>query len=241
MGTTNPNMMRRYNLLATFPDRRAAEEAVGALTRRGVAEAAISVGSREADREVAEAEMRDELEGLVAGPGVIASRSMTRGSLAGGIIGAVVGAVIGFLVGAAVFGSQSGPSRNIGMAAAVVAFAAGLATAGAVMGGFFKPRYRADPGDVAAGDTGPAGSPGEPGKPEQSEGQVVVGVHVDDEQVISESETVLSAANPLRLDLVGPQHRGDRPRRTAGAAWQRKGAGAGGPGGGDRLRVLFAC
>jgi hypothetical protein len=31
---------------------------------------------------------------------------------------------------------------------------------------------------------------------------VVVGVHVDDERVISESESVLSAANPLRLDLV---------------------------------------
>lgn len=202
MATTNPSMMRRYNLLATFPDRRAAEEAVGALKRRGMAETAISVASRVGDREVAEAEMRDELEGLVAGPGVIASKTMTRGSLAGAIIGAVVGAVIGFLVGAAVFGSQSGASRTVGIVAAVVAFAAGLATAGAVMGGFFKPRYGSDAGDVAAGDTGPAGSPGEPGKPEQSEGQVVVGVHVDDERVISESERVLSAANPLRLDLV---------------------------------------
>ena len=202
MATTDPNMMRRYNLLATFPDRRAAEEAVGALKRRGLAEAAISVGSREADREVAEAEMRDELEGLVAGPGVIASKTMSRGSLAGAIIGVVVGAVLGFLVGAAVFGSQSGPSRTIGLVAAVVAFAAGLSTAGAVMGGFFKPRYGPDAGDVAAGDTGPSGSPGEPGKPEQSRGQVVVGVHVDDERMISESESVLSAANPLRLDLV---------------------------------------
>ncbi len=70
------------------------------------------------------------------------------------------------------------------------------------MGGFVKPRYKTDTGDVAAGDTGPAGSPGELGKPEQSEGHVVVGVHVDDERVISESESVLSAANPLRLDLV---------------------------------------
>jgi hypothetical protein len=202
MATTNPNMMRRYNLLATFPDRSAAEEAVRALKRRGLAEGAISVASRVGDRDVAEAEMRDELEGLAAGPGVIASKTMTRGSLAGAIIGAVVGAVIGFLVGAAVFGSQSGPSRTIGVVAAVVALGAGLATAGAVMGGFVKPRYRPDAGDVAAGHTGPSGSPGEPGKSEQSEGQVVVGVHLDDERVISESESVLSAANPLRLDLV---------------------------------------
>jgi hypothetical protein len=202
MATTNPNIMRRYNLLATFPDRRAAEEAVGALKHRGLQESAISVGSRDDDRDVANAEMRDELEGLVAGPGVIASKTMSRGSLVGGIIGAVVGAVIGFLVGAAIFGSQSGSSRTIGIAAAVVAFAAGLATAGGVMGGFFKPRYKSDSGDIAPGDTGPAGAPGEPGKPEQSGGQVVVGVHADDERLISESETVLSAANPLRLDLV---------------------------------------
>jgi hypothetical protein len=118
-----------------------------------------------------------------------------RVSLAGAIIGVVVGAVLGFLVGAAVFGSLSGPSRTIGIVAAVVAFAAGLSTAGAVMGGFFKPRYGSDAGDVAAGDTGPSGSPGEPGKPEQSRGQVVVGVHVDDERVISESQSVQSAAN----------------------------------------------
>jgi len=138
MATTNPNMMRRYNLLATFSDRRAAEEAVGALKRRRAGGGSHLGGVQRGRREVAEAEMRDELEGLVAGPGVIASKTMTRGSLAGGIIGVVVGAVLGFLVGAAVFGSQSGPSRTIGIVAAVVAFAAGLSTAGAVMGGFFK-------------------------------------------------------------------------------------------------------
>jgi hypothetical protein len=203
MATADPNMMRRYNLLATFPDRRAAEEAVGALRRRGLGESAISVGPRDDDREVAKAEMRDELEGLVAGPGVIASKTMSRGSLAGSVIGAVVGAVVGFLVGAAIFGSQSGTSRTVGIAAAVVAFAAGLATAGGVMGGFFKPRYKSDSGDVAPGDTGPVGGPGEPGKPEQTGDQVVVGVHADDERLIVESEGVLSAADPLRLDLVG--------------------------------------
>jgi hypothetical protein len=198
MATANPDAMRRYNLLATFPDRRAAEEAVGALKRRGLEEATISVGSRTADREVAEAEMRDELEGFAG-----ASRTMIRGSLSGGIVGTVVGAVVGFLVGAAVFGSNAGPSRPVGILAAVVVFAAGLAIAGSVVGGFVKPRYRPDSGDVAAGDTGPKGSAGEPGKPEQSEGQVVVGVHVDDERLVTQSESVLAAANPLRVDLFG--------------------------------------
>jgi hypothetical protein len=72
-----------------------------------------------------------------------------------------------------------------------------------VMGGFFKPRYNSDPADVPPGDTGPAGAPGEPGKPEQTGRQIVVGVHVDDEEAVAESESVLSAAGPLRLDLVG--------------------------------------
>jgi hypothetical protein len=140
-----------------------------------------------------------------------------RVSLAGAIIGVAVGAVIGLLVGAAVFGSRSGPSRAIGIAAAVVAFAAGLATVGAVTGGFFKPRYRSDTGDVPAGDTGRAGSPGEPGKPEQSEGQVVVGVRVDDGPVISESQSVQSAANRCAWTSSTVAAQCSTPRRSASA------------------------
>jgi hypothetical protein len=192
---------RNYNILATFPDRASAEQAVGALKLRGLGEDAVSLRSRTRAPAVAEAEMRGELEGMVAAPGVVASKSMSKGAVGGAVLGAILGAIVGAIVGTAVFGPGSG-SRTAGIVIAVVAFAVGLGTAGAVAGGFVKPRYRPEVGDEPE-DVEP-GSPAAREQPDPA-AEVVVSVHVDDVDELASSEDVLVAAGPLRLDVVGKE------------------------------------
>ena len=197
------DQFRNYNLLATFPDRASAEQAVGALRLRGLGDDAISLDSRSEEPAVEEAEMRDELEGMVAGPGVIASKSMSEGAIIGAVAGAVIGAIAGFLIGTVVFGPASS-SRTAGIVISVIVFAVGLSTAGAIAGGFLKPRYRPAEGDAPEDrEPRPGEAPGS-GSPDPAT-EVVVGVHVDDESRLAAYEDVLEAAKPLRLDLVGKE------------------------------------
>lgn len=82
-------------------------------------------------------EMADELEGVVAAPGVVASKSQTQGGL-GGMLGlGFVGLVVGALLGLIAFG---GSTRAIVISAVAFAFAGG--TAGAIIGGFMAPRKK---------------------------------------------------------------------------------------------------
>jgi F0F1-type ATP synthase assembly protein I len=89
------------------------------------------------DRARARHEMRDEAESFTVGPGVAASKSQARGSLAGIVAGTVVGAVLGLLVGVVAF-SESTRALVI----SVVAFAAAGMTFGGVVGGFLRPRQK---------------------------------------------------------------------------------------------------
>ena len=89
------------------------------------------------ERASARHEMREEAESFTAGPGVVASKSQARGSLAGVVVGAVVGAIVGLVVGLVAF---SDSTRAIVIA--VIAFAVGAATYGGVVGGFTKPRSK---------------------------------------------------------------------------------------------------
>ena len=79
-------------------------------------------------------EMADELEGVVAAPGVVASKSQAQGGLGGlfglGFLGLVVGALLGWLV----FG---GSAQAIVISAVAFAFAGG--TAGMMIGGILAP------------------------------------------------------------------------------------------------------
>ena len=82
-------------------------------------------------------EMADELEGVVAAPGVVASKSQTQGGL-GGMLGlGLVGLVLGALLGWIVFG---GSTQAIVISAIAFAFAGG--TAGVLIGGFMAPRKK---------------------------------------------------------------------------------------------------
>lgn len=82
-------------------------------------------------------EMADELEGVAAGPGVVASKSQAQGGL-GGLVGlGFVGLVVGVLLGWTVFG---GSTQAIVISAIAFAFAGG--TAGVLIGGFVTPRKK---------------------------------------------------------------------------------------------------
>lgn len=190
MAASDYSMRAQYNLLATFRDRGVADRVAGTLRVRGVAPGSVSVDAG-GDPEVDEARMRDELEGVVGGPGLVATRSMARGAAAGALLGVIVGAVLGLIVGVLVFaGPASG--HNVGLWATVVAFAAGLGTAGAVAGGFIRPRVRPDAAEVQGWWT-------------RTPERVVVGVHVNDQASLEVAMDVLSSADPLRLDRIGPQ------------------------------------
>jgi hypothetical protein len=91
----------------------------------------------EDERAEARQEMADELEGVVAAPGVVASKSQAQGGL-GGLLGlGFAGLVVGALLGWIVFG---GSPQAIVISAVAFAFAGG--TAGVLIGGFVAPRKK---------------------------------------------------------------------------------------------------
>lgn len=95
------------------------------------------------DKAQARHEMADELEGTVAAPGVVASKSQTQGGL-GGLLGlGFVGLLVGALLGWIVFG---GSTQAIVISAIAFAFAGG--TAGVMIGGFVTPRKKLPDGEA---------------------------------------------------------------------------------------------
>jgi hypothetical protein len=179
-----------YNLVATFPDAAAARRAAGALLRRGVGEESMSLRDAGDAPGVDEARMRDELEGSLGG---VATKSMTIGALVGGILGGVAGVILGFIVGVLAFGSGA---TNVGMWTTVIVLAVAFSTAGAVAGGFVKPRSEPDAVDVP-------GSPGGAAAERQaapSDHFVALEIHVEDPRSFAEAEEALQEAGPLRVD-----------------------------------------
>ncbi|HEX2058075.1 MAG TPA: hypothetical protein VHI71_06870 [Actinomycetota bacterium] len=89
------------------------------------------------EKSEARKEMADELEGVVAAPGVVASKSQTQGG-AGGLLGlGFVGLIVGVVLGLIVFG---GSTQAVIISAVAFAFAGG--TAGVLIGGFVTPRKK---------------------------------------------------------------------------------------------------
>ena len=86
-------------------------------------------------------EMHEEGDSFTGGPGVVATKSQARGSLAGIVIGTLLGALLGFLVGSFLEGGR-------GMIIAVIVFAVAGATAGGVSGGFMRPRKKLPDSDA---------------------------------------------------------------------------------------------
>jgi hypothetical protein len=198
--------LRKCNAIATFSDEKAAQGAVGELRSSGVDRSAISLTPLSEHEDAERAEMRDEVEGFVAGPGVALTKSMSRGAAVGtvtlGLIGAFLGLLIGLLWGG-MPGARPGATQKVFIAVGIFAVMGG--TIGFMLGGFLKPRYR--PGRDEQGEfEGEPVSPATVPEPEpETRAEMVVSVHLDDEAEFSRAVSVLEGMHPERLDVVGPE------------------------------------
>lgn len=186
------------NIAATFSDEQTAQQAAEDLKGRGVGPEKIRIVPKAEDRAVAYAEMRDEMEGVAASPGMGAAMtgSMAKGSIAGTVVFTLVGLALGLLLGWA----WGGSSAKLAIAALSGAFAG--ATFGFTAGGFLKPRLRPDAKDKGefedepvANPLGPSGASGE---------QYVLEVSSIGEDEYRAAYSALEGLNPVRLDRFNP-------------------------------------
>lgn len=91
------------------------------------------------ERVPSERETQEEGDSVLVGPGVVATKSQTRGGIAGIILGGASGAILGAILGAVIFGGMSG----IVITAVCFAFAGG--TIGVLVGGFTNTKGNVSP------------------------------------------------------------------------------------------------
>lgn len=174
-----PRPFRRYNIQAVFEDHGRADEAASAVTSE--VQADVTIGGPDSTAAV-RAEMRDELEASVQGPGPIGpfTKSMSRGIAIWLPVATVIGALLGALIGLIPWGFTLPMRLLIGVSIGIFAGA----TVGFVVGGAFRPRTEAEGGAMAA------------------ERGVALGVHADTAEDLDRAETVLRRFGPERLDRV---------------------------------------
>jgi hypothetical protein len=184
-------------LVAVFTDQRAADAAVEAVRRSGVAAASIAVGSSLDERTALQGEMREEMEHTTAGPGNIGpfTKEMSKGLSVGTLIGIVVGVALAVPFAFFTFTDESLVIRLI--IAASVGAAAG-ATVGFVGGGGFAAK---SPNEELAAERG-----------------VTISITDPPESVVG----VLERFDPIRIDIV----RGAQPVDTAATEEDETGDGA---------------
>jgi hypothetical protein len=122
---------------ATYRSRAEARRAAEDVRKRGYEP---SLDSPEDERAVLRAEMRDEVESAVVGPGNVGpfTKSMTRGIVAGVPVAAVIGAVLGGLIGLIPWGFGLSTVLRVVLGIGIGGFAG--ATVGFMLGGFVKSR-----------------------------------------------------------------------------------------------------
>ncbi len=183
-------------LAATFSGRSQAQEAADVLVRN-LQTARVDLTSQPKDRRVQYAEMRDELEGVVASPalGSAVTKSQAQGGVAGAlIIGGVavaLGLTSGLLINGAP-GSEISAIRWLITWVLVPAFAGG--TFGFLSGGLLKQRYAPSRNDAAAPrEAGPTAGL-------ESPQPTVVEVASDDVEELERAYGILRDLAPDRLD-----------------------------------------
>ncbi|HEX2052479.1 MAG TPA: hypothetical protein VHJ78_01970 [Actinomycetota bacterium] len=187
---------RGHTLAATFDSRQQADQAVQRLSER-VQGARVEVKSKRQDRKVQQAEMRDELEGMVASPvlGAAMTKSQTQGAIGGTILIAglaiLIGVVAGFLIDGAP-GSDVSPWRWFMTWVMIPAIAGG--TLGTLAGGMLKQRYKPAPEDSAP----PREAAPDAGL--EAPEETVVEVHASGDADLQQAMDVLQGLNPQRLD-----------------------------------------
>jgi hypothetical protein len=171
---------REHNVEAVFTTEERARAAADALQQEFPGEVTrdATVDRRAALR----AEMRDEVEAAVVGPGNVGpfTKSMTRGIALWVPVATVIGAAVG--VGLAMLPWAAGLSTVARVVTGLVIGAVAGATAGFVIGGGFRPR-REEEGEELAGERG-----------------WIVGLHTDDLQVAERAERRLREAGAERVD-----------------------------------------
>ncbi len=183
-------------LAATFDGRGKAQRAA-ALLSRNLRDATVEITSKPEDREVQYAEMRDELEGVVASPvlGTALTKSQAQGGATGAVVIGGIAAALGFMVGLMVNGapgSEISGVRWIMTWLVVPGFAGGIL--GLLAGGLLKQRYAPSRGDEAAPrEAGPAAGL-------ESSQETVVEIATDDENELERAFDILRDLYPDRLD-----------------------------------------
>jgi hypothetical protein len=163
---------------ATFGSRERAARTADRIRRQGF-ESTIDAPADE--RAVLRAEMRDEVESAIAGPGNVGpfTKRMTRGIIAGVPVAALIGAVLGALLGLLPWGFGLSFFLRVVLGVAIGAF--GGAVVGFMLGGFVKPH-----GDDVRRLDAEAGS--------------IVSVRTSTPEESRRVREFLESGNPLRID-----------------------------------------
>jgi hypothetical protein len=188
--------LKDHNLEVTFENEALARQAVDSLKKADLG-AVITVDAEEDQRAALRAEMRDELNASVMGPGPAGglTKAQNKGVIKWVLILAPAGALLLFLVGLLAWPSPTG------LIATAAIGATGGATLGFVIGGFLGPREHDE------------------GRPEAESGKVV-GIHSGNVKDIEKAMRVLREFDGLRIDRVdgagrptGPASKDTRPVR----------------------------
>jgi hypothetical protein len=171
---------RQHNVEAIFSSEEAARAAARTLEREF--EGVVTRDSEMDQRAALRAEMRDEVEATVVGPGNIGpfTKGMTRGIALWVPVCTVAGAVLGVVL--ALLPWASGMSMVWRIVAGLLIGAAAGATAGFVIGGGFRPRQEEEGAEFA------------------SERGWVVGLHTDDLETAERAERRLREQGADRVD-----------------------------------------
>ena len=185
-----------HSIAATFDGRGKAQKAADVLSRN-LKDASVEITSKRDDAHVQQAEMRDELEGMVASP--VLGSAMTKSQVQGGVAGIVMiggiatalGLLAGFILNGAP-GSEISAVRWFMTWALIPAFAGG--TLGLLAGGMLKQRYA--PSDKDSAPDYEAGPEAGIDAPEET----VVEIATNDENELERAFDILRDLHPDRLD-----------------------------------------
>jgi hypothetical protein len=170
----------QHNVEATFSNERDAR--AGAETLRREFDGNVTLDSALDERAALRAEMRDEVEATVVGPGNVGpfTKGMTRGIALWVPAGTLAGAVLG--VALALLPWASGMSTVWRIVAGLIIGGVAGATAGFVIGGGFRPRKEGEGAELAGED------------------RPVVGFHTDDLATAERAERRLAEVGAERVD-----------------------------------------
>ncbi|MGZ4213856.1 MAG: hypothetical protein ACXVQ7_09395 [Actinomycetota bacterium] len=171
-------------LLVTYPDRRAAREAVRALEMAGIPHSEIQVDTPIDERDELRAEQHDEANAAAFGPCVLATGATKRAAVGGSavgssVVGIPIGAIIGLIVGVIFF-----PHQMLGMLASIVGFGVAAWVTLALRSMFS------------------AATEEQEAQEEEQQQRIIVGVHARTTKEIERAQGALRGTEPKRVHIA---------------------------------------